>query len=1152
LESSLAEFVRRLAEGEDADVGNSSIVPDDKQDITPSGEPSPTTDTGTPATPAGLAPATPAGLAPATPAGLAPATPAGLAPGTPGGLAPATPAGLAPGTPAAAQPFTPSGPAPATPAAVQGGPQPHTPFGLQGSGPQPQTPAGLLSAGPQPSTPAGLQSSGVTDELDDIERNVWEALDEELQKPLEDFPALLPVREDVNASQVRKVGEKSGDDDSDDDWGMDWKDADKEAETEDIMQKIQKEAEKAAGWEKEDWRRRDDDAQMEEADEDDENWAKQMQTGQEEKTETSTWRPDSDWHLWDSNSLEAEAAEMLVQKIRSRAGASDTPGGAFPNDALKDIMLTQIARTIEEQRRLVAALLWVEANTLEITDVPQNLSLSTVSLIGQEDALLKTICSKVPSHTMLQKALSPLPDIKVREEATKVISSLISALRKALTAGDESAEDLKEGEEVIAGLFDDIMGSQPLTVRVMSLVHAVQFAKLLKRQYAEVDMLAVAFAKQCLLERALEIVCRVSLRQALGLASALLDEEDKAIKEEFFQRKADSLNRLSMEWRLLPSEDEMAQLHVLTFHRQLQVLLNIERDIELFWNKLPSKVQNKDEQSRLLRHFLNFDRLLRPYLREEDLLAKGKQQRVLETESGLRVESLDLAKVRSGASEVLKKLYKRYGWTPELKTRREISGINWVGRLHALLSLAQKPSCLHADLELQKMIREAHHRKLGIEVYNDYQRWNKLYSGQDVRMKSAKLAPKEVQEQLDRMYSDFKREGPKFPGQGYQPQTPANLGAAGGMTPTAAGMTPGFYSSGAITPMGPGTPFRAPTPIVRTGPGTPFGAPNAGTPAGYPPGGRVAAGTPAGPPPRTPGGLAPPATPAGMPPPTPAFRRFAGPGTPAGLPPGTPGGFPPGTPGGLPPGTPAGMAPQTPFAAFQGIKEAKDEWPVPRTPAGAMPFTPMVSSSSRGFIPQTPKYEGGGSAVPMTPAGMMTPGGLMVPQTPVAALMGSAAPSTPFAAFSSRGFIPQTPKVEGNDAVPMTPGLPSSAVPMTPGAAMPFTPGSAVPMTPAAALRGGPVPMTPGNAMPLTPGGAAPMTPANAMPFTPRGPVPMTPGVAPFTPRGPVPMTPGGVAPFTPRGPMPMTPAVAPFTPAGPAPQTALNVPGTPTTGRMR
>jgi len=349
------------------------------------------------------------------------------------------------------------------------------------------------------------------------------------------------------------------------------------------------------------------------------------------------------------------------------------------------------------------------------------------------------------------------------------------------------------------------------------------------------------------------------------------------------------------------------QLHLLPLPRQLQVFLSIERDIELHWYELTTTVKAREAQSKQLRAFLVFGDRLRPYLNEEDTFS-GKHKRDLEKESGGRMDAPSLAIVRQGTTEVLRKLRLRYAWKPNWNSRREICRVNWVARLSAMVRLARKTTCLFADDELRRYLREDEKKILGAEIMDNYKHWFKLEKGDGMAIKGPKIASQELTERINRKYEDYTRNwGRKT----HMPRTPANLGAAA--------MTPGLPVGGAMTPgLMPGTPgvsgqmtpgygnagmMRAPTPNYQSGiapkiyedsggntpqwkppqtplgPMTPSGVPSSATPL---PGGIKAVGTPAGPPPPTP--IKAVGTPAGPPPPTPIKAS----GTPAGPPPPTP------------------------------------------------------------------------------------------------------------------------------------------------------------------------------------------------------------------------------------------------------------------------
>eukprot|EP00931_Biecheleriopsis_adriatica_P059342 TRINITY_DN3549_c0_g1_i2.p1 TRINITY_DN3549_c0_g1~~TRINITY_DN3549_c0_g1_i2.p1 ORF type:complete len:1287 (+),score=344.35 TRINITY_DN3549_c0_g1_i2:53-3913(+) len=950
------------------------------------------------------------------------------------------------------------------------------------------------------------QAEGAHDDAG-AEGDVWQQLDDTLQAPLEG----------VTARQLPVV---AADDEDDDDWGLVWKGPESSSkEKADVLQEIQRNASVSAGWHKEEWKK----AKLSD-EEDEENWgeenpawgANMYQTAEEEKRSKDDWVPDTEWSGMEDmrNSKEALAVENIVRKIRSRALAAaladrvdeKKQAEMFPSDQLLEDMKMKILRKPEDARLLLVLLLWLEAKTLELSEEPPDLNKLAHKILGAEDTALRAVCSHVPPHVLLQKADVRIPSPQLRKgEAESTLKDLMEKLRDSLSF-----------EFQVADVEEDVWPGIPMTVRIMAVIHVLQHVNLMKLKYTSINDVIGALGRACLMEQAMEVVCRVSLYQAIGLARDMLVDE-KA--DPYRMNKEASLNRLAVEWRTSPNAAQLAQLHMLSRERQLHVLLSIERDVELFWHKLVQKVASREEQSNQLRNFLEFERLLRPYMREEDL---GAMKRSLAEESGQKISTLDLAQMRQGVSDVLKGLKSKYMWKPSKRTRREVCRVNWVARLSAVLNLAMRTDCLWADETLRKLLQEDNFRKLGLEVFDKYKKWARLEEGDGMAIKKPKIASTAILEQVRQLYSDYKSDSQRYPGQqGFAPSTPAGLGA-GGMTPgLPATMTPGLYGA-------PSTPgVRAPTPVWQPGPGTPAPSSRGATPQWRPPGTPMgpASGTPAGPPPATPAGrpagfqARPPGSPGGPPPATPAgpsgFRAASG--TPAGPPPATPAspsGFrAAGTPAGPPPatpaspsgfraaGTPAGPPPATP-ASPSGFRAAgTPAGPPPatpaspgslaaaRTPAGPPPATPLPGSQGGGLPPMTP-----GGLPPMTPG---SPAGLLGPKTPA-----TGGPSTPKVESKAEGdvtpsvpFTPaggaQTPKVEGKvegGVSPMTPGMAGRSVPFTPAGPAPAT-----------AVANAGVPQTPGASVPFTPAGPAPATAV--------GGAPRTPGIAPFTPAGPAPAT---------------------------------------------
>uniref|UniRef100_A0A7S4WF58 Uncharacterized protein n=1 Tax=Alexandrium monilatum TaxID=311494 RepID=A0A7S4WF58_9DINO len=925
---------------------------------------------------------------------------------------------------------------------------------------------------------------------------------------------------------------KPGVSESEDDWGMDFAKPGKE---ENLMDEIRKQQETNSGWEFEKWvsapssdkgdgkssehggppgsKAASEHAPSERELNDEDDWKglfpQKDAEEDEEEVDESYWyndvEPDDSWSLWPPNSKEALAGTVLVQKIRARAGKAKTPGGPFPGEAVGEAFVKLMSQPKKEQKVLLAALLWIEANVMEVKVVPPDLSEAVTMLLHTEGDALRSIAENVPDTVMRTKAGSMIPPREVRKNSDTTVEELVSGLHELLPETFGSKEELNT-------LVGEELGHLPVTVRIAALVHACEFVRLKgSKRYGTLDAVAVAFAKQRLPERAVEVVCRLTLERSMSLANSTLSAE----VEEVRAQKIKVLSRLHKEWRLRPSEEQLSQLHIFGLEEQLKILLEIERDIELYWVKMLGRVKSEVDRARELASLLNFSKLLKPHLRQEAV-----RKVPLHAESGHKLTTGDVARVRGAVADVLAKLYERYRWVPDLASRRLVSKTNWVARLSALLTLAGMPECLHADVELRQLLAKEGHKKLGLEVLTRFEQWAKLEEGTGVVIKAPKVVDAAHAEENRRLYQEYMPDPTKvLTASGYQPKTPGGLGQIAAMP-----ATPGFGVFGAFA--APGTPGMG----IRAAM-TPAGPPPAGARGLRPPG------TPAGPPPGTPGLMMPgtpsgavPSTPAGPPPATPG-GFYRAPGTPAGPPPPTPGGFgvrPPGTPAGPPPPTPGGF----------GFRPGG----APMTPAGVgmpVPMTPMGAGRAYASVPSTPA--GLGSAAPMTPAAALggAPGSphdktpstpkdapARIPATPAEAFgPGTFIPSTPVGAGSGLSRIPSTPAeaLSSSSMIPRTPIGSTGRIPSTPAAAFADA-GRTVPMTPA---RPGAAPFTPGAPVPQTPGSTVPMTPApggmgTAAPFTPAGPVPRTPAgpgaAAPFTPAGPAPFTPAGPAPMTPAG----------------------------------
>ncbi|CAE7257494.1 unnamed protein product [Symbiodinium natans] len=830
---------------------------------------------------------------------------------------------------------------------------------------------------------AGVDLTGDHDEGGDV----WQRLERELQAPIH-----LPVADSLEPTGP--AGETADDkEDSDDDWAFVWKGSQSKLPS-NILQEIENNVKAAADFHKENWTKKKEEDEQAQEDDDEEGWGAHMYESKEEKEASKeNWVPEEDWSEWASNSKEAVAAQRLVQKIRSRVGSNVkqelSDQQPFPSEDLLEVIKLWIAREMPEQRMLLAMLLWIEAITIEVPIVRPDLNHYAMTILAKEEnqTALREAADHVSHDVLLVKAGAPIPPPALRnEEAPKVQKSLISSL-----SGMLGHADFRIDEEDLTSMFEEVFADLPLTLRLASLVHLNEKAELLKKLWADKSSLLEEMRRLAAFDRASEVICRLTLQHAVQLGQQALNKDFRDLRDCL----VDSLNRMGTEWRIAPNEEHLMQIHTLTLERQLQIMLSIERDIELQWYGLSLKVKSPDERSRQLRTYLNFEERLRPYLLEADLVG-GKQLRDLQTESGMSVEIKDLAGVRQGVTEVFKKLKQRYQWKPTMTSRVEISRVNWVARLSAVIRLAMKTTCLFADQELRHLLREDEKRKLGREVFEQYKQWSKLERGDGMAIKGIKIAPADLVAKIRQKYEAL---GQAFQQPQFQPHTPAGLGVAA-MTPGMGLMTPGLNPGtpglGNLTPGGTGTrtPFNLEysggyekvegnTPQWKT-PMTPLGQtsgmPSAGTPLFQT--GVRASRTPGGPPPPTPTEVRASGTPGGPPPPTPGQVRASG--TPGGPPPPTPGQAgahvrgsmtPPGpaafTPNlqgsyGINPFTPGGIPgqPATPVGQFGA--------PVPFTPGGPPPPTPGAPTTPAALShpPRTPSYLPGSANAPTTPVAL--------------------------------------------------------------------------------------------------------------------------------------------------------------------------------------
>eukprot|EP00928_Gymnodinium_smaydae_P085807 TRINITY_DN6944_c0_g1_i1.p1 TRINITY_DN6944_c0_g1~~TRINITY_DN6944_c0_g1_i1.p1 ORF type:complete len:921 (-),score=166.56 TRINITY_DN6944_c0_g1_i1:78-2840(-) len=732
---------------------------------------------------------------------------------------------------------------------------------------------------------------------------------------------------------------------------------------------------------------------------------------------------DESWTLWPANSPEAIVATALVQKIRSRVQHVKAVEGGFPSEAAANIFnRTMTTKKENDQYTLIAALLWVESKVLEGTSVPADINDSTIKLLSSQEQALKHV-TKLVSHSKIRtRASCELPRLETRKAAKdQIVPGLAQRLYNEV---QKNTRTLNQAD--IDALIADVLAEEPLTVQIVALLHVIQYAHLDPTRFADQESLNASFAKQLLPERKMEIVCRIGLEEACKLAESL---EENETTRELREHKLKTLRRLWNSWGVRPTEEQLASIHILPLERQLSVLLNVERDIELLWSKEAPKRSEREKWKEFSKHLAKFDELASPYAFPENAMQpKTGRTTKLQAESGVQLTIIEVAKARENVTSLLKRMKLHYGWSPRNRTVKLMLSVNWVGRLSALVNLANRTQILQADDEFVQLLLDEQRRIIGSEVLGQFENWHKL------EFKPAKVLSKDESLARQREYDEYmaddrKRLGPQGT---YMPRTPAPLG----MPPTPA---PAFFG----------------------GSRTPAGLPPPGTPAL--PGQRYPGGTPAGPPPATPAfNVLHSRTPAGAPPPTPGMpAMFSGadadePGTPVVAVAGAGSGTLPGTPsvGRMVPKTPVGASPMTPAAAFNVNVGSS----IPSTP-GAAPSTPHAAA------PMTPGVFGAGNRFPGTPAGPP-------PATP--ALFPRGAPHTP------AGPPPATPAPQ---AYP--PGTPAGPPPPTP-AGCGF--GSRPPATPA-----GPPPATPAGPPPATPAGPPPATPAGPPPATPAGPPPATP-----------------------------------------------------------
>ncbi|CAE8599012.1 unnamed protein product, partial [Polarella glacialis] len=317
----------------------------------------------------------------------------------------------------------------------------------------------------------------------DLEGDLWNELDRNLEVSLDDVPekvAPADISDSPGAGPpaLPISGAATQAEESDDDnWGMDWK-GDGGVD-EDLIKKITSQAKKALGWEKEEWpadkEKAWDDANDEDQDGEEfwtRNKADMYNTQEESAADADTWLPDEEWGGLEANSQEGMAARAIVQKIRARAARDGTTNKfledtkSFPKEAVMEVWRMQISLQSEVQRMMLAAMLWLEANTLEVKEVPSDLNNAALNLIGREEATIRALCTRVPRHVLLKKANTKIPPKELRAEAAKVTTELVEALQAKLESDFHPEE---KSDDMVQSLLDEVMANQPATVRIMAL-----------------------------------------------------------------------------------------------------------------------------------------------------------------------------------------------------------------------------------------------------------------------------------------------------------------------------------------------------------------------------------------------------------------------------------------------------------------------------------------------------------------------------------------------------------------------------------------------------------------------------------------------------------------------------------------------------------
>eukprot|EP00971_Amphidinium_carterae_P081426 1610983-Amphidinium_carterae.1 len=256
-------------------------------------------------------------------------------------------------------------------------------------------------------------------------------------------------------------------------------------------------------------------------------------------------------------------------------------------------------------------------------------------------------------------------------------------LQAALKGEDEDEDSFLGSAEDIGKLVSEALGNEPLSLRLVSLLHVLEYMGLKSDPYPDTKALGAALTRPCLPERAILTACRCSLEDCMALVDDFTSETAPAKIE----AKTLALKRLLKDWGIRPSEEHLSLLHLLPLEQQVHTLLCIERKVEQQWVYFR---QNTNEEHGLLtknqwQDSLDMTTLLAPFLAGAETEFESK----LLVESGYPLTVMELAKVKAKVADLLGSIFNEHQWEPQERTwKRE-------------KTLGQRPTTLPQDMHLE-------------------------------------------------------------------------------------------------------------------------------------------------------------------------------------------------------------------------------------------------------------------------------------------------------------------------------------------------------------------------------------------------------------------------------------------------------------------